>query len=99
MNILSIFPSLPGAGFVSGGGTFNEGTRVTVFAIPKADYRFVGWTENGEVVSSDSSYTFTLDLDRSLVANFVKVHYLGLEAEPKVGGWFEGRGYHGAGTG
>ena len=56
-----------------------------MFAIPKADYRFVGWTENGEVVSSDSSYTFTLDLDRSLVANFVKVHYLGLEAEPKVG--------------
>lgn len=95
---VNISSSLPGAGFVSGGGTFNEGTRVTVFAIPKADYRFVGWTENGEVVSSDSSYTFTLDLDRSLVANFVKVHYLGLEAEPKVGGWFEGRGYHGAGT-
>ena len=95
---VNISSSLPGAGFVSGGGTFNEGTRVTVFAIPKADYRFVGWTENGEVVSSDSSYTFTLDLDRSLVANFVKVHYLGLEAEPKVGGWFEGRGYHGAGS-
>ncbi len=95
---VNISSSLPGAGFISGGGTFNEGTRVTVFAIPKVDYRFVGWTENGNVVSSDLSYSFTLDRDRNLVANFAKVHYLGLEAEPKVGGRIEGRGYYGAGS-
>lgn len=95
---VTLASSLPEGGYVSGGGTFNEGSTVSVFAIPKVNYRFVNWTEDGEVVSNDISYSFTLTEDRSLVANFVKVFYLGLTAEPKEGGSFEGRGYYGDGS-
>jgi hypothetical protein len=47
-------------GMVSGGGTFAEGTSQTVTATPNAGHTFVHWTENGKVVSTLESYTFTL---------------------------------------
>jgi hypothetical protein len=47
-------------GTVSGGGNFAEGTLHTVTATPHAGHSFVHWTENGRVVSTFESYTFTL---------------------------------------
>ena len=58
-------------GEVRGGGTFREGKDCTVKAIPESVYTFINWTdENGEVVSTDDTYTFTVECDRNLVANF-----------------------------
>jgi len=57
-------------GSTTGGGAFAEGTSQTVVASPATDYRFVNWTENGVPVSTDASYTFTLNENRTLVANF-----------------------------
>ncbi len=57
-------------GSVSGGGTYGEGSSVTVTASPTDIYEFVNWTEDGVAVSSSPSYTFTLEEDRVLVANF-----------------------------
>ena len=57
-------------GTVSGGGTFDEGTEATVTATPKSGYRFVNWTEAGNPVSTNTSYTFTVSKNRTLVANF-----------------------------
>jgi hypothetical protein len=57
-------------GSVSGGGTFNEGSYQTVTATANAGYRFVNWTESGIPVSSEANYTFTLNGNRTLVANF-----------------------------
>ncbi|MCI0534973.1 MAG: cohesin domain-containing protein, partial [Verrucomicrobiales bacterium] len=57
-------------GTPSGGGTFQVGSSVTVVAAPNAGYGFVNWTENGSAVSSSASYTFTLNGNRNLVANF-----------------------------
>ena len=37
---------------------------------------FTCWTENGEVVSTDNPYTFTLESDRNLVANFWEKKYI-----------------------
>ena len=51
-------------------GTFNYGESCTLVATPNANYHFVNWTENGTVVSSDASYSFTVTADRDLVANF-----------------------------
>ncbi|MCL2168033.1 MAG: T9SS type A sorting domain-containing protein, partial [Lentimicrobiaceae bacterium] len=34
-------------------------------------YTFANWTEGGTIVSTDSSYTFTVNGNRTLVANFV----------------------------
>ncbi len=59
-------------GSVSGGGTFTGGTSQTVTATPTGRFLFVNWTENGSVVSSSASYTFTLSANRNLVANFLK---------------------------
>ncbi len=57
-------------GTVSGGGEFEEDDSVTVTATANSGYSFVKWTENGEQVSTDASYTFTATSDRTLVAVF-----------------------------
>ena len=57
-------------GSVSGGGTFEENTQVTVTATPNSGYHFVRWTENGVEVSTSASYSFTLTADRTLTAVF-----------------------------
>lgn len=46
------------------------GTEITVSATPADGYRFVNWTEDNVVVSTETPYTFTLGSDRNLVANF-----------------------------
>jgi mannan endo-1,4-beta-mannosidase len=57
-------------GTVSGGGTFAEGSSHTVIAAPNGGHSFVHWTENGRVVSTSESYTFTLNGNVTLVADF-----------------------------
>jgi hypothetical protein len=47
-------------GTVSGGGTFAEGSSRTVTATPNGSHSFVNWTQNGKVVSTSASYTFTM---------------------------------------
>jgi hypothetical protein len=69
---LSLSSSPAGAGTLSGGGTFNEGTTVTAHAAPNAGYSFVNWTEGGVQVSASASYTFNITSNRNLVANFTQ---------------------------
>jgi hypothetical protein len=57
-------------GTTTGGGTFPAGSSRTVTATANSGYSFVNWTESGSAVSSSASYTFTLNSNRSLVANF-----------------------------
>ncbi|MBR4467819.1 MAG: T9SS type A sorting domain-containing protein [Bacteroidales bacterium] len=57
-------------GSVAGGGTYNQGQSCTVTATPNAGYTFTNWTENGNVVSTNRNYTFTVTGNRTLVANF-----------------------------
>ena len=63
-------------GTVTGGGTFQEGQSCTVRATANTGYTFVNWTENGNQVSSDANYTFPVNGDRSLVANFTAASYI-----------------------
>ena len=58
-------------GNVSGGGTYTTGTTVTASATPNKGYQFVNWTENDSEVSTDANFTFNLNANRSLTANFV----------------------------
>ena len=57
-------------GEVSGGGIYNEGEECTITAEPYGDVYFVCWTENGEVVSEEPTYTFTVTENHSFVAHF-----------------------------
>lgn len=57
-------------GSVTGGGTYEEGREITVTAILNSNYEFVGWRENGQIVSKDTNYTFTVNGERELVGVF-----------------------------
>ena len=59
-------------GTVSGDGTFEENTSVTVSAKANDDYKFDGWYSGDEKVSEDAEYTFTLTQDTDLTARFTK---------------------------
>lgn len=62
-------------GSVEGSGTYNHFSSITVKAIPDTGYHFVNWTENGNVVSTSPSYTFTVTGARDLTANFAINYY------------------------
>lgn len=57
-------------GTATGNGDFQEGSNVTVAAIPSAGFEFSNWTENDVVVSNNANYTFAIMGDRELTANF-----------------------------
>jgi uncharacterized repeat protein (TIGR02543 family) len=59
-----------GGGTTIGVGNYEWGSSVTLSATPNTGYTFVNWTEDGVEVSTSTSYTFTADGDRTLVANF-----------------------------
>ena len=61
-----------GGGTVSGSGGYAYGTTCSLTATPNAGYYFLNWTENGTVVSYDVTYSFTVNGDRNLVANFIE---------------------------
>ena len=60
-------------GDVAGAGNYLHGEEVTLTATPNEGYTLVNWTENGEVVSEESEYSFVITSDRNLVANFVSI--------------------------
>ena len=57
-------------GTTTGGGTYVSAASVTVTATANNGYTFINWTENGNVVSTNASYTFNISANRNLVANF-----------------------------
>ena len=59
-------------GTVAGGGTYMAYSTVTLIATPNSGYVFNCWTEDGEVVSTQSTYSFSIHSNRQLVANFMK---------------------------
>ena len=64
-------------GTVSGGGEFSFGQSCTVTATPAEGYMFTSWTMNGEIISTASTYTFTVSSDMDLVANFAEGNMIG----------------------
>ncbi|ADB32550.1 coagulation factor 5/8 type domain protein [Kribbella flavida DSM 17836] len=51
-------------------GTYEVGAQVTATATPGSDSVFQHWTVNGDVVSTDASYSFTVTADQVLTAHF-----------------------------
>jgi len=81
------------AGTVTGGGTYNQGQSCTVSATANTGYTFTNWTENGNVVSSNANYTFNVEGNRNLVANFTLNNYtVTVSANPSNGGSATGGG-------
>ncbi len=57
-------------GQIYGSGDYTEGEKVTVTALADLEFIFVNWTMDGEIVSTDIIYTFHIEHDMDLVANF-----------------------------
>ncbi len=55
-------------------GRYDVGTEITVIAVPNEDYEkevtFNGWLLEGDTVSTETSYTFTVEKSVSLIAMF-----------------------------
>lgn len=88
-----------GVGSATGGGTYNYGASATVTAAAATGYRFVNWTEGGTVVSTTASYTFTVNSNRSLLANYsINTYTISTSASPAAGGTATGAGTYNHGS-
>ena len=58
-------------GTATGSGTFIQSSEVELQAAANDGYRFVNWTEDGAIVSTDAAYNLTMAGNKQLIANFV----------------------------
>ena len=57
-------------GTIEGARDYTYGETATLTATASEGYNFINWTEDGELVSTEAEYSFTVTADRTLVANF-----------------------------
>jgi hypothetical protein len=87
-----------GAGTVSGTGAYPIGSVATLTATAVHGYGFQRWTENGNQVSTNPTYSFTVSADRTLVANFLPAYSVATNSLPVYGGTTAGGGTFNAGS-
>lgn len=86
-------------GSTTGDSEYVIGDQATVTATPAAGYKFVNWTEDGVELSTSASYTFTVELNHALVANFApKPVVYTIDATAGIGGSVSGAGNFEAGS-
>ena len=56
-------------GAITGGGSYHYGESCTLTVTPNENYTFVSWTENGTVVSEETTYTFVVTENHRFIAN------------------------------
>ena len=84
---ITLFSNPTSGGTATGGGSYEQGQSCMVSATPNLGYTFINWKENGNVVSTNANYTFTVTSDRTLVANFTLQSYtISVSANPSNGG-------------
>ena len=69
-HIVTVTASPEVSGVVSGGGSYEHGATATLTATANEDYVFVDWTRNGEHVSDEACFSFTVIEPGDFVANF-----------------------------
>ena len=62
-------------GIVVGPGSYYYGDTCNLVAIPDDCYEFVGWYENGVLVSTEPEYSFVVEGDHSITAQFQTIQY------------------------
>lgn len=88
---LSINPD--SAGTLVGEGEYEHGSLVKVEATSNEGWTFENWTENDQIISADSNYSFVIFDNKTLTANYSKkIYSVHLYAEPAEGGITAGEG-------
>lgn len=64
--------SPPEGGTTTGTGVYNQGSLISLIALPNPGWVFVNWTENGTVVGTKATFSYSAATSRGLIANFVK---------------------------
>ena len=93
--VVNATPSPTEGGSIRISGGSQSGTTCTLTATANEGYVFTNWTENGSVVSTLATYSFTLTGNRTLVANFTAtpVNYtVSVSTNPTSGGSVTGGG-------
>ena len=73
--IISTTLTPPEGGTVFGDGIYVNGTEALLYAVPNTGYIFVGWGENGEVLSTEPVLLLTPTADREFIAYFELKQY------------------------
>ena len=69
---VSVAEGMEAMGSVSGGGSYAEGTEITIHAVANSGYTFKGWKLNGGSTyeSTEADYTYEVEADNTFVAEF-----------------------------
>ena len=59
-------------GSVAGAGIFYSNQNIAIVAKEKANYKFVGWQEKGNIISQNKEYTFIINEHRNIKAIFAE---------------------------
>ncbi|MTK52459.1 leucine-rich repeat protein [Paludibacter sp.] len=96
VDLVALFatPNPSSGGVVVGGDSYALGTQCTVSATANKGYAFINWTDkNGTVLSTATSFVFTLTRDTAVIANFtLKKYSVTLVASPSTQGAVSGAG-------
>lgn len=88
----------PQSGIATGSGFYASGTFAEVQAQANEGWKFLSWTENEELLSTQPVYSFLVDRNRALVARFIKVHKVNAFINPPDAGTVSGAGDYTDGT-
>ncbi|MEM8890801.1 MAG: CARDB domain-containing protein, partial [Bacteroidota bacterium] len=67
---LKLSTNPPNAGSLTGAGTYEENSQVEIIASPTSGFRFLNWSRDSVIVSSDSVFNVLMDDNIELIANF-----------------------------
>ncbi len=82
------------AGSVNGAGAYVAGAVVEVSAVANDGFNFVNWTKDGEEVSDEATFNYTMPMENAaLVANFEADEFVvSVVINPEEGGTVSGAG-------
>ena len=96
-NLATSVKPAQGGSVSTAGGTYDEGTIVSLTATAASGYRFDRWS--GDASGNVTSITITMNANKSVTATFIRVYTLTTSVEPAQGGSvFTGRGTYDEGT-
>ncbi len=90
---INIYPT--NSGSVNGQGIYDYGETVIITASPDTGYHFINWAEDGNEITTDTSYTFIVTENRNINAHFgIDTFDISANINPDNGGSVNGSGIY-----